>query len=153
MNHRRTTAAIAFLAIVPAAMAMAGTASAAPLVASVHGCPRHAVCVYDSAAHYRQNEPTVVDTSQTRGVVLFAPTDNAVTVNNTTGAFSSEGNPVLHMIKGNDFCLYTPYPGDIQSPGVTENPAGGSVQGIDRGPTKESVETDFPLPLSDCDTS
>jgi hypothetical protein len=36
------------------------------------------------------------------------------------------------------------------SPGVTENPASGSVQGTGRGPNKSSVETDFPLPLSDC---
>lgn len=153
MNHRRTTAAIAFLAIVPATMATAGAAWGAQPAARVHGCPHHAICVYDSAAHYRQNEPTVIDASQTRGVVLIAATNNAVTVNNTTGAFSSEGNPELHVIKGNDFCFYTPYPGDIQSPGVTENPASGSVQAIDRGPTKESVETDFPLPLSDCNTS
>jgi hypothetical protein len=150
MNHRRTTAAIASLALAWAAMATTSPAWAAQARASVHDCPFHAVCVYDSTAAYNHDEPTVKDTTQGRGVVLFSATDDAVTVNNTDGSFSSEGNPELHVIKGNDFCLFTPTPGDVQSPGVTENPASGDVRGIDRGPSKASVEIDYPLPLSDC---
>jgi hypothetical protein len=148
MNHRRTTAAAAFLALVPATMATGAAWAAHP---SVHGCPFHAVCVYDSTAHDNHGEPTVTDTTQGRGVVLFAATNDAVTVNNTDGSFSAEGNPQLHTIKGGgQLCLFVPDFGDVQSPGVTENPASGVVQGIDRGPTKASVEIDFPLPMSDC---
>jgi hypothetical protein len=150
MNHRRTTAAVAFLTLVPATLATTSAAWAAQAPASVHGCPFHAVCVYDSTAHYNHGEPTVKDTTQGRGVVLFPATEDAVTVNNTDGSFSSEGNPELHVIKGNEFCLFTPIPGDVQSPGVTENPASGDVTGIDRGPSEASVEIDYPLPLSDC---
>jgi hypothetical protein len=151
MNHRRTTAAAAFLALVPATMATTGAAWAAEAHASVHGCPFHAVCVYDSTAAYDHDEPTVTDTTQGRGVVLFAATADAVTVNNTNGTFSSEGNPEAHIIKGGgEICLYVPDLSDVQSPGVTENPAAGDVQAIDRGPSKESVETDYPLPMSDC---
>ena len=151
MNHRRMTAAVAFLALAPATMAMAGTAWAAQADAPVHGCAAHTVCLYNSVAHYNHDEPTVSDTQA--GVFVFGGTNDAVAVNNTTGAFSSEGNPVLHMVKGVYFCLYVPTPGDLQSPGKTENPATGFVQAIDRGPTAQSVETDKLLPLSDCGMS
>jgi hypothetical protein len=153
MNNRRITAAAAVLAFAPAMMTMTSAAWAAQPSAPVHGCPFHAVCVYGSAAHYNHDEPTVTDTTRERGVVLFTATNDAVAVNNTDGTFSSEGNPELHVIKGNEFCLFVPDLSDVQSPGVTENPANGSVRGIDRGPSKTSVETDYPLPLSDCSES
>jgi hypothetical protein len=151
MNHRRITAAVAVLALAPATMTSTTAAWAAQPSAPVHGCPFHAVCVYDSAAHYNHDKPAVTDT--TRGIVLFPATNDAVAVNNTNGAFSSEGNPELRVIKGNEFCLFVPDLSDVQSPGVTENPASGSVRGIDRGPTKMSVEMPYPLPLSDCSGS
>jgi hypothetical protein len=149
MNRRRTTAAIAFLAIAAAMLATAGAGWAAQREASVHGCLFKAVCVYNSKAHYRADDPAVTDTVKS-GVYLFPATDDAVAVNNSLGTFSSEGNPELHVIHMTQFCLFVPDLSDVQSPGKTENPASGVVQGIHRGPTLESVEIDYPLPLSDC---
>ena len=144
-----SAAASPVLADAPAMTAMAAVQAAHDGV-SVHGCPSGDVCLYNSRAHYRHDTPTVID-SQKPQVFLFGYTPDAVAVNNTKSAYSSEGHTVLKMIKYGYLCYYSPDLRDVQDPGATQNPADGSlVNAVATGATAKSVEMDIFLPASDC---
>jgi hypothetical protein len=147
MNYRRTAAAVAMVAFLPALVATAGAALAqAP--AAVHGCKSGDVCLYDSKDAYTDNKPTVID-NKIPGVYVGGTTD-VVAVNNTTSSYSSQGYIELKTIHGASLCEYDPDLSDVQSPGTTENPAdGANVTGLGTG-TESFVTSVQLLPGSDC---
>lgn len=152
MNDRRITAAIAFLALGPAAIVMAGTAQAAQAGGAVHGCPYGAVCEYASKTAYHMDKPTVVDT-KVPGYFFGGAAPLKIVVNNTASDYSSEGDIILRQFKGIYLCEYYVDANDEQGPGATENPADGATydNAIATGTDAKLVDSDMLLPLSDCE--
>lgn len=152
MNDRRITAAIAILALGPAAIIMAGGAQAAQAGAAVHGCPSGDVCEYGSKTAYRMDNPPVIDT-KVPGLFRGGVVPLKIVVNNTAKDYSSEGDIILRQFKNAYFCEYYVDAKDEQEPGATENPADGATydNAIATGTDAKLVDSDMLLPLSDCD--
>ncbi len=148
-----TGAAVALLALGPATMGTAGTASppsSGPAVpeAISHGCPGGHVCLYDSQSAFKKAKPTVTDTD-VPGLHSGGVPHNVVVVNNTIRYYASQGTFQPRYIKYHEFCWYVPDPKDEQSPNRIEDPAdGASVTAIASG--TQEVDGPFPVSLNYC---
>jgi hypothetical protein len=131
----------AFGAFALVSAATVATASAAQ-ASVVHGCAGGDVCLYNSKAHYTNDNPDVVDDADGAGIFVGGTSD-LIAVNNILTLYSSQGYIEELYFKGVPLeCEYVPYTDDVQRPNTIEDPAGDELtDAIATGTTAASVNS------------